>query len=122
VQRIEVDERVWRLSRIGVDRAVMIMVGPTRDRPDGSTPGSSTLLSAGPAPSTKAWLDAQPDGFVAGVDHAALDPFRGYATRPAPQPSGPHINLRLCLLSLAMGVLLSISSHHPSRLTKKRTT
>src|SRR4051794_13049880 len=27
----------------------------------------------------KAWLDAQPDGFAAGVETAALDPFRGYA-------------------------------------------
>src|SRR3954453_9670818 len=27
----------------------------------------------------KAWLDAQPDGFVDGVETAALDPFRGYA-------------------------------------------
>ena len=25
------------------------------------------------------WLKAQPDGFVDGVEHAALDPFRGYA-------------------------------------------
>ena len=27
----------------------------------------------------KAWLQAQPDGFTATVEHAALDPFRGYA-------------------------------------------
>jgi transposase len=27
----------------------------------------------------KAWLKAQPDGFVDGVEQAALDPFRGYA-------------------------------------------
>lgn len=27
----------------------------------------------------KAWLDTQPDGFVDGVETAALDPFRGYA-------------------------------------------
>ena len=29
----------------------------------------------------KAWLKAQPDGFIDGVEHAALDPFRGYAVR-----------------------------------------
>jgi transposase len=27
----------------------------------------------------KTWLKAQPDGFVDGVEQAALDPFRGYA-------------------------------------------
>jgi len=27
----------------------------------------------------KAWLTAQPEGFIDGVEHAALDPFRGYA-------------------------------------------
>jgi transposase len=26
----------------------------------------------------KAWLKAQPDGFIDGVEQAALDPFRGY--------------------------------------------
>ena len=48
-------------------------------RPDASTPGSSTRSSAGPAPSHKVWLKAQPDEFVDGVETAALDPFRGYA-------------------------------------------
>jgi transposase len=27
----------------------------------------------------KSWLKAQPDGFVDGVEQAALDPFRAYA-------------------------------------------
>jgi hypothetical protein len=27
----------------------------------------------------KAWLQAQPEGFLDGVEHAALDPFRGHA-------------------------------------------
>jgi transposase len=27
----------------------------------------------------KAWLENQPDGFIDGVEQAALDPFRGYA-------------------------------------------
>src|SRR4051812_35336050 len=36
-------------------------------------------ILAVPGTAYKAWLDAQPDGFVAGVETAALDPFRGYA-------------------------------------------
>lgn len=35
-------------------------------------PGRSGTAYAG-------WLKAQQPGFVAGVEHAALDPFRGYA-------------------------------------------
>lgn len=29
------------------------------------------------------WLKAQQPEFIAGIEHTALDPFRGYATRPA---------------------------------------
>ena len=35
-------------------------------------PGRSGTAYAG-------WLKAQPEGFIAGIKHAALDPFRGYA-------------------------------------------
>ena len=42
-------------------------------------PGCSTPSSAAPEPSTSAGSTAQADGFVDGVEHAALDPFRGYA-------------------------------------------
>jgi transposase len=79
VNTLGVDEHVWRPSRIGVDRAVTIMVDLSRDQAgclharllDAVVGRSGTVY--------KAWLKAQPDGFVAGVEQAALDPFRGYA-------------------------------------------
>ena len=79
VKTLGVDEHIWRPSRIGVDRAVTIMVDLTRDQAgclharllDAVVGRSGTVY--------KAWLKAQPDGFVAGVETAALDPFRGYA-------------------------------------------
>ena len=79
VKTLGVDEHVWRPSRIGVDRAVTIMVDLSRDQ-DGCL--HARLLDAVVGRSGtayKTWLDNQPDGFVAGVQTAALDPFRGYA-------------------------------------------
>ncbi len=79
VKTVGVDEYIWRPSRIGVDRAVTIMVDLSRDQAgclharllDAVVGRSGTVY--------KAWLKAQPDGLVAGVETAALDPFRGYA-------------------------------------------
>jgi transposase len=79
VKTLGVDEHIWRPSRIGVDRAVTIMVDLTRDQAgclharllDAVVGRSGTVY--------KRWLKAQPDGFVDGVEQAALDPFRGYA-------------------------------------------
>jgi transposase len=79
VTTLGVDEHIWRPSRIGVDRAVTIMVDLTRDQAgclharllDAVVGRSGTVY--------KRWLDDQPDGFVEGVEQAALDPFRGYA-------------------------------------------
>jgi transposase len=79
VKTLGVDEHIWRPSRIGVDRAVTIMVDLTRDQAgclharllDAVVGRSGTVY--------KTWLKAQPDGFVDGVETAALDPFRGYA-------------------------------------------
>jgi transposase len=79
VTTLGVDEHNWRPSRIGVDRAVTIMVDLTRDQAgclharllDAVVGRSGTVY--------KAWLDSQPEGFVDGVETAALDPFRGYA-------------------------------------------
>ena len=79
VKTLGVDEHIWRPSRIGVDRAVTIMVDLTRDQAgclharllDAVVGRSGTVY--------KGWLKAQPDGFVDGVEQAALDPFRGYA-------------------------------------------
>ena len=79
VKTLGVDEHIWRPSRIGVDRAVTIMVDLTRDQAGCL---HARLLDAvvGRSGSVyKAWLKAQPDGFVDGVEQAALDPFRGYA-------------------------------------------
>jgi transposase len=79
VQTLGVDEHIWRPSRIGVDRAVTIMVDLSRDQAGCL---HARLLDAvvGRSGSVyKAWLKAQPEGFIDGVEQAALDPFRGYA-------------------------------------------
>jgi transposase len=47
-------------------------------RPDASTPGSLDAVVGRSGTVYKRWLDTQP-GLVAGVETAALDPFRGYA-------------------------------------------
>ena len=42
--------------------------------------GGQIVLALHPADGAyKAWLTAQPEGFIDGVEQAALDPFRGYA-------------------------------------------
>jgi transposase len=79
VKTLGVDEHIWRPSRIGVDRAVTIIVDLTRDQAGCL---HARLLDAVVGRSGnvyKAWLKAQPDGFIDGVEQAALDPFRGYA-------------------------------------------
>jgi transposase len=79
VKTLGVDEHIWRPSRVGTDRAVTIMVDLTRDQ-DGCL--HARLLDAVVGRSGtayKTWLQAQPDGFTATVEQAALDPFRGYA-------------------------------------------
>jgi transposase len=79
VKTLGVDEHIWRPSHHGRDRAVTAMVDLTRDehgrlhaRLLDVVPGRSGTAYAG-------WLRAQAEGFVAGIEHAALDPFRGYA-------------------------------------------
>jgi len=79
VKTLGVDEHIWRPSRIGVDRAVTIMVDLSRDQAGCL---HARLLDAvvGRSGSVyKDWLKAQADGFIDGVEQAALDPFRGYA-------------------------------------------
>jgi transposase len=79
VRTLGVDEHIWRPPRIGVDRAVTIMVDLYRDQAgclharllDAVVGRSGTVY--------KAWLKAQPEEFLDGVEQAALDPFRGYA-------------------------------------------
>jgi transposase len=79
VKTLGVDEHIWRPSRVGVDRAVTIMVDLSRDQAGCL---HARLLDAVVGRSGhiyKAWLKNQPEGFIDGIDHAALDPFRGYA-------------------------------------------
>ena len=79
VKTLGVDEHIWRPSRIGVDRAVTIIVDLSRDQAGCL---HARLLDAvvGRSGSVyKAWLKAQPEEFIDGVEQAALDPFRGYA-------------------------------------------
>jgi transposase len=79
VTALGVDEHIWRPSRVGIDRAVTIMVDLTRDQ-DGCLQARLLDAVAGRSGTAyKTWLQAQPDGFTATVEHAALDPFRGYA-------------------------------------------
>lgn len=80
VATLGVDEHIWRPSRIGdASRAVTSMVDLTRDEGGHLR---ARLLDVVPGRSGTAyasWLKAQPPEFTAGVEHAALDPFRGYA-------------------------------------------
>ena len=75
-----VDEHIWRPSRVGdAQRAVTGMVDLTRDahgrlhaRLLDVVPGRTGTAYAG-------WLKQQSNTFTAGIKHASLDPFRGYA-------------------------------------------
>jgi transposase len=79
VTSLGVDEHVWRPSKRGHDRAVTAMVDLTRDA-DGCVHARLLDVVVGRSGTAyAAWLGAQPDGFADGVEHAALDPFRGYA-------------------------------------------
>jgi len=80
VQVLGVDEHIWRPSRVeDANRAVTGMVDLTRDahgqlhaRLLDVVPGRSGTAYAG-------WLKDQSNTFTAGIKHACLDPFRGYA-------------------------------------------
>jgi transposase len=79
IRALGVDEHIWRPSHHGTERAVTAMVDLTRDE-HGCL--HARLLDVVPGRSGTAyatWLTDQPEGFAAGVEHAALDPFRGYA-------------------------------------------
>jgi transposase len=80
VKTLGVDEHIWRPGRFrDGERAVTGMVDLTRDA-DGRlharlldvVPGRSGTVYAG-------WLGQQTKDFLGAVEHAALDPFRGYA-------------------------------------------
>src|SRR5215207_4909744 len=79
VKTLGVDEHIWRPSRIVFDRAVTIMVDLTRDQAGCLHARLLDAVVGRSGTVDRRWLDAQPDGFVDGVETAALDPFRGYA-------------------------------------------
>jgi transposase len=79
VKTLGVDEHIWRPSRIGIDRAVTIMVDLTRDQAGCLHARLLDAVIGRSGGVYKTWLKGQPDGFVDGVETAALDPFRGYA-------------------------------------------
>jgi transposase len=80
VSTLGVDEHIWRPSRIGdKDRAVTGMVDLTRDEHGQLHARLLDLVPGRSGPAYAAWLKAQPEAFTAGIEHAALDPFRGYA-------------------------------------------
>lgn len=83
IKTIGVDEHIWRPSKIASsDKAVTVMVDLTRDA-DGCL--RARLLDAVRGRSGKVYADWLKDQGIEGVDvtvtveHAALDPFRGYA-------------------------------------------
>jgi hypothetical protein len=76
-----IDEHIWRPSRIGVDRAVTVIVDLSRTQ-DGCLQARLLDAVVGRSGSVyKAWLKAQPDAFIDDIEQAALDPFRGDAVR-----------------------------------------
>jgi len=79
VETLGVDEHVWRPGRFGAGREVTVMVDLTRGV-DGVLRARLLDMAAGRSGTVyKRWLGAQAPAFRAGVKHAALDPFRGYA-------------------------------------------
>jgi hypothetical protein len=76
VQTLGVDEHIMRPSRIGVDRAVTIIVNLSRDQAGCLHARLLDAVVGRSGSVCKAWLKAQPDGFIDGVEQAALDPFR----------------------------------------------
>lgn len=79
VRTLGVDEHVWRPGRHSADRAVTAMVDLTRDEQGRLW---ARLLDVVPGRSGTAyatWLAGQDESFRGGIEHAALDPFRGYA-------------------------------------------
>ena len=80
VQTLGVDEHIWRPSKISsTDKAVTVMVDLTHDE-DGCL--HARLLDAVQGRSGRVyadWLTEQGAEVTVTVEHAALDPFRGYA-------------------------------------------
>jgi len=74
-----VDEHVWRPGKFGQGREVTCMVDLTRDAAGQVRACLLDLVPGRSGTAYRTWLDARTEAFRAGVKHAALDPFRGYA-------------------------------------------
>ena len=79
VVTLGVDEHIWKPSHHCGDRAVTSMVDLTRDQHGRVRARLLDVVPGRSGTTYSRWLTAQPDGFTAAVEHAALDPFRGYA-------------------------------------------
>ena len=79
VRTLGVDEHIWRPSRRGTDRAVTAMVDLTRDQHGRLRARLLDVVQGRSGTVYAGWLAAQGEEFTADIEHAALDPFRGYA-------------------------------------------
>ena len=79
VDTLGVDEHIWRPRHRGADRAVTAMVDLTRDQHGRLHARLLDVVVGRSGTAYAAWLARQDTQFRAGVKHAALDPFRGYA-------------------------------------------
>lgn len=73
VKTLGVDEHIWKPSRVGIDRAVTIMVDLTRDSEGCLHARLLDAVIGRSGTAYKTWLQNQPDGFTGQVQQAALD-------------------------------------------------
>ncbi len=79
VESLGVDEHVWRPGTFGAGREVTCMVDLSRDENGQVRARLPDLVLGRSGPSYGGWLTAQPPEFRAGIKHAVLEAFRGYA-------------------------------------------
>ncbi len=79
VRTLGVDERIWRPSMKRRERAVTIMVDLTRDDQGRLQARLLDAVTGRSGTAYATWLKEQGLEFTVEVEHAALDPFRGYA-------------------------------------------
>jgi len=79
VKTLGVDEHIWRPSLKRRERAVTIMVDLTRDDQGGLQARLLDDVTGRSGTAYADWLKEQGLEFTVQVEHAALDPFRGYA-------------------------------------------
>ena len=80
VRTLGVDEHIWRPSRVAdPQRAVTAMVDLTRDEHGDLHARLLDVVPGRSGTAYAAWLRERDAAFTAGIEHAALDPFRGYA-------------------------------------------